>query len=148
MQAPTYEIVMSLHNSVMHRVHNPDLGLLFVRVAVGLVFIHAGWGKVTDIAAVAGFFGGLGIPAWLAYVVAYVEFLGGIAVVLGIFVRHAGILLAIIMLVAIWKVHWVNGLYAAEGGYESQLVLFLASLTLMTSGGGKYSLARLLKGAR
>jgi putative oxidoreductase len=130
----------------MHRVHNPDVGLLLVRIAVGLVFIHAGWGKVTDTAAVVGFFAGLGIPAWLAYVVAYVEFLGGIALVLGVFARYVGILLAIIMLVAIWKVHWVNGFSSANGGYEYQLVLLLASLAITTSGAGKYSLARLVKG--
>lgn len=136
---------MSLHSAV-HRLHNPDVGLLFVRVAVGLVFIHAGWGKVSGIEQVVGFFGALGIPEWLAYVVASVEFLGGIALVLGIFVRYAGILLASIMLVAIWKVHWANGFSAANGGYENQLVLLLAALALMTSGAGKYSLARLLKG--
>ncbi len=136
---------MNTIHKAIHKLHNPDLGILFLRVAVGIVFIHAGWGKVTDVASVAGFFGGIGIPAWLAYVVAYTEFIGGMLLVGGLFVRYAGILLAIIMLVATFKVHWANGFGLAKGGYEYTFLLFFLCLTIITSGAGKYSIAGLLK---
>src|SRR3989338_7555045 len=96
-------------HKLMHRLHNADLGVLFLRVAVGVVFIHAGYLKLADMTPVITGFGAIGFPAWLAYFVAYCELLGGLAVLLGIFVRYAGVVLAIIMLVAFWKVLGPNG---------------------------------------
>ena len=132
-------------HQLMHRLHNPDLGLLFIRLALGVVFINSGWAKVTNLEGVVGFFATLGLPAFLAYLVAYVEFLGGIAFVLGILVRYFGLLTAIIMAVAICKVHWANGFNPADGGYGYVLVFLLASLAIVTMGAGSYSLARLFR---
>ena len=132
-------------HQLMHRLHNPDLGLLFIRLALGVVFINSGWAKVTNLEGVVGFFATLGLPAFLAYLVAYVEFLGGIAFVLGILVRYFGLLTAIIMAVAIVKVHWANGFNPADGGYGYVLVFLLASLAIVTMGAGSYSLARLFR---
>jgi putative oxidoreductase len=129
----------------INRLHNPDLAALFVRLALGIVFINAGWFKVNNIDGVVGFFGSLGIPAVLAYYVAYIEFLGGIALILGIFVRPIGILFAINMLVAIAKVHYPKGFSLKEGGYEYVLVLMLGSLALATLGAGKYAIGRLFR---
>lgn len=64
---------------------------------------------------------------------------------IGIFVRYAGIILAIIMFVAITKVHWANGYGMANNGYEYTLGLFLLSLAMVTFGAGAYSLARYLR---
>ncbi|MBI2623815.1 MAG: DoxX family protein [Candidatus Liptonbacteria bacterium] len=133
-------------HALLHRLENRDLGILFVRIAVGVVFLHAGWGKLSDMAPVVTGFVGMGFPAWVAHLVAYCEFLGGIAVLLGIFVRYAGIILAVIMLVAFWKVHAANGFSLANGGYEYVFVLFFSALALVTQGAGKYSLARFLRG--
>jgi len=134
----------SIHQ-LMHRLHNPDLGLLFIRLALGAVFINAGWAKVTNLEGVVGFFATLGLPTFFAYLVAYVEFLGGIAFVLGVLVRYFGLLTAIIMTVALVKVHWVNGFNPADGGYGYVLVFLLASLAMVTMGAGSYSLARLFR---
>src|SRR3990167_6939903 len=98
----------SIH-TMIHRLHNSDLWILFVRIALGVVFINAGWLKLGAMDMVIAGFGAVGIPAVLAYVVAYAELLSGLVLILGIFVRYAGIVLATIMLVAIVKVHFVNG---------------------------------------
>lgn len=137
-------------HKLMHRLHNPDLGVLFLRVAVGVVFIHAGYLKLADMTPVITGFGAIGFPAWLAYFVAYCELFGGLAVFLGIFVRYAGVVLAIIMLVAFWKVLGPNGFGLSNnpqlgGGYEYVFVLFFSVLALITQGAGKYSLAHFLK---
>lgn len=131
--------------NILNRLHNPDLGILFVRLAVGIVFIYAGWMKVSNMPQVLEGFASIGIPAFLTYIVAYSEFIGGILMILGLFTRYAGAILAIIMVVAIWKVHLVNGFSLAVNGYEYVLVLLLLSLAMVTFGAGKYSAAHLLR---
>lgn len=129
----------------MHRLHNPDVGILFIRIALALAFIHAGWLKIMGIDFVVTMFGGMGIPAALAYFVSYAEFIGGILMLLGLFVRYAGVILAVIMFVAAIKAHLPNGFGLQNGGYEYVSVLFFAALSVVTLGAGKYSVAALFK---
>jgi len=128
---------------------NPDLGKLLLRVGVGFVFLIHGAGKLFNIgpfaggiAAVAGNFANLGIPAstLAAWIVALVETLGGLALILGIFVSLASLLLAIEMAIALLIVHLRNGFYATAG--ELPLVLFLGSLAILFLGAGKYALQK------
>lgn len=106
---------------------------LILRLVVAYVFIVHGWGKLTGIAGTAGFFGKLGIPAaaLFAWVVALVEFGGGILVLVGIFTRVSALLLAVTMVVAI-LVH--------EGGFELELTLLGMSVALMLLGNGPVSI--------
>ena len=101
----------------MSKLHNPDLAKLFLRIALGIVFINAGWMKIQNAEMVIGFFGSFGVPSWLTYIVMYVEFLGGIALILGILVQYASVLLAIVMLVAMFKVHFPNGYILSNNPY-------------------------------
>jgi putative oxidoreductase len=133
-------IKMNKINAYVERLHNPDLAILLIRIALGLVFINAGWFKVTNIDMVVGGFAQSGIPAFLAYFVAYFELIGGVAIILGLATRYVGIVLAIIMAVAIYKAHWAAGFSLQTGGYEYVLVLLLGAVSLVTSGPGKYSL--------
>ena len=48
---------------------NHDLGMLLLRLAVGVIFIAHGWGKFSDMASTIGFFGQLGMPSVFAYLV-------------------------------------------------------------------------------
>lgn len=130
-------------HSLTHRLHNADLGILLIRLALGAVFIYHGWQKLQAMDMTIGFFGTLGFAPYLAYVVAYAEFIGGIALVLGIATRYAGLVLAIAMAVATFKVHWSNGFSLATGGYEFAMALMLGSLAMVFLGAGRYSLARI-----
>lgn len=123
---------------------NADLASLFLRLAIGVVFAYAGWLKIGDMQAVRGYFEASGILGFLAYYVTYVEFLGGIAMILGVLVRYAAFLNAVNMLVAIWLLR-VNGFSLANGGFEYNYVLALTGFALALLGAGKYSLGRLKK---
>ena len=129
-------------HSVLHRLNHPDIGILLLRVALGVVFVAHGYQKITNMEQTIGFFGTIGIPVFLTYVAAYTEFVGGLLLILGLFVRYAGILLAITMAVAVFHVHWKNGFSLGNGGYEYALTLLLGSLAVAFIGAGKYAAAK------
>lgn len=119
-----------------------DLALFLIRLGLAAVFIVHGWGKFANMEATVGFFGTIGLPAGLAYLVAAVELLGGIAMLLGIGTTWAGIGLAIVMIVAIIKVKWAQGFF---GGWEFDLVLLLSALAIGAAGPGCISVSRVIK---
>lgn len=114
--------------------HNPDLGLLFIRLAVGAIFFVHGWMKFSNLDGTISFFATLGLGALFAYLVAAVEFLGGLAMILGLSTRVAGILLAIVMVFAIVL---VKGKMGFAGGYELDLLLLASALGVALIGPGK-----------
>src|SRR5437762_2911326 len=79
------------------------LALLLGRLAVGLVFLSTGWGKIHSLEKVTAFFQSLGIPApgFNAVLVGYSELLCGAALVVGLLTRLATIPLIVSMVVAI-----------------------------------------------
>jgi putative oxidoreductase len=114
------------------------LALLVLRIVLGAVMIAHGYGKVFHgFHAHQQFLGNLGIPAWAGYGTAFVEFVGGMAIVLGLYERFFSAAFAIEMSVAIWKVHIHKG-FTAPGGYEFPLALVAIAFTLMCFGGGPW----------
>ncbi len=116
---------------------------LVLRVIVGLSFALHGWQKVQmGNAGVAGFFTTLGIPAatFFAFVVTWVEFLGGIALILGILTHWVSKALLIDMLVAIFTAHLGHGFFVNNGGPELALLLAAGTFSLMITGPGKWAL--------
>jgi len=129
-----------------------DLAVLVTRVVVGLVFVAHGWQKLSTngIDGTAAFFDQVGVPAasaaaWLA---ALVELAGGAALVLGLAVPVAGLLLLVDMIGAFLFVHAGAGLFVDQGGYELVLVLGAAALLFAVIGAGRYSVDHLLAGRR
>ena len=116
------------------------VGLLALRVALGVIFIFHGYPKlVGNTERVAQFFSSVGLPPFLVSVTGIVELFGGVLMILGLFTRVAGVLLAGTMAVAIWKVHLGKGILAV-GEYEFALALGAAAFALATTGAGKASL--------
>ena len=72
------------------------------------------------------------------------EFLGGIALILGLLLRPAAAVLAATMVVAIVSVHLPNGLFLANNGYEFGLALLAVSVSLAIRGAGSASVDRML----
>lgn len=122
------------------------LGLLILRVAVGVIFLTHGYPKLTRSAAgMQSMFVQHGLPAQLVYVAGVLETFGGVLLIAGLFARPAALLLAIEMGVAIVKVHSGRGIMALHE-YEFPLVLGTACLALATVGPGVLSGDHLLFG--
>ena len=80
----------------------------------------------------------------MAFLAGAAEFFGGLALILGLITRPAAAALAFAMLIAIFSVHFENGLFMSNNGYEFGLALLAASVSLLFSGAGKISLDRWL----
>lgn len=113
------------------------LALLALRLILGVIMIGHGYGKV--------FHGGLdqhvhrvaslGLPGWWAYLSALAEFFGGILLIAGFLTRFFALAILIDMAVAIWKIHWKNGMFG-KGGYEFPLTLLITAFALILFGAG------------
>ena len=121
-----------------------DWGRLVLRVVLGLVFVAHGAQKVFifGLDGTAEFMAKVGVPlpTVAAIVVMAVEFLGGLALIVGFGTRVAGAVIAIDMVVAILLVGMKRSFM---GGYEFELTLLAAAASLGLLGGGRLSLDRL-----
>lgn len=117
-----------------------DWALLILRIVVGIIFIAHGWPKFKDLKANAGSFEMMGFKPGILWgtIVAFVEFLGGLALLVGFATQLAALLIAFDMLVAfLWKVQRGQKLV---GGFELDLTLMASVLVLATIGAGSLSL--------
>ncbi|MDA1353818.1 MAG: DoxX family protein [bacterium] len=118
-----------------------DIILLLLRITIGIIFIQAGWGKLTNLDRTALFFGSIGIPAPFlnAVLASTAEFVGGIALLIGFHARLACLPLAFTMLIAIItaKLGDVSGFSDFIRLQELDYLLFF--LLIAGIGAGKYS---------
>lgn len=123
------------------------LGALALRVPVGIIFVaHGaqklfGWFGGYGLDGTGQFFASMGLqPGYvMAALAGSAEFCGGLALIVGVLVRPAAAALAFAMLIAIVAVHLSKGFFLDAGGYEYALALFAASLSLLISGAGRFS---------
>ncbi len=116
------------------------LGLLALRLALGLIFFSHGYPKLAHQGGgMQGFFIQHGLPGYFVYIAGVLEVFGGLLLVLGLFTRGAALLLAIEMGVAIWKVHSSGG-YLAVHNYEFPLAMLTGCFALATVGAGMISI--------
>ncbi len=124
-----------------------DYAPLVLRVVTGVIFAMHGYQKLMGgLPGVTGFVASLGfpMPELFAVLLIAVELVGGIMLILGLLTRFAAKLSAIVAVIALVLVHLPNGFFMATGGYEFILLLLAASVSLMLTGGGKWSLDRMM----
>ena len=129
-----------------------DAGLLILRLALGVVFIYHGGQKLFGLFGghgldgTAQWMGSIGIP--LPYLSALAagsaEFFGGAALVLGLWPRIAAVPMVFTMLVAIDTAH-CGKIDARSGGMEYPLTLAAALAAVVLIGGGRWTVAALLR---
>ncbi len=108
--------VNGYYDDVVDRLRSFDgIAPLLLRLYLAPIMIQAGWNKLVGFDNTVAWFGnpdwglGLPFPALLAALAAGTEFLGGIALVVGLGTRLVAIPLMFTMVIAMTAVHWDNG---------------------------------------
>jgi len=125
-----------------------DLGILVLRLALGIMFLAHG------LQMAFGLFGGPGVkgfsqmlsglgfaPAMFwSYIASYTVLFGGLLVIIGVQTRLAATLLLIFILTAAIKVHLDKGFFLSNGGFEYTFIIAAICLALILLGPGKFSI--------
>ncbi len=125
-------------------------GITLLRVIAGLTFAAHGSQKLF------GWFGGYGLegvgqwmesigitPGYLmAALAGSAEFFGGLALVIGLLVRPAAAVLVFTMVIAAATVHWANGFFITNNGFEYAMILGVIGAVLVVEGAGRLSADR------
>jgi len=115
------------------------LGIMFLAHGLQIAFGMFGGSGITRFSEMLSSLGFAPATAF-AYLVAYIELLGGLFLIAGLFTRISSALLLIVMLVAIFKVHFTNGFFAMSGGYEYNFIIICVCISLLISGPGHISI--------
>ena len=122
-----------------------------IRFFTGLILMPHGAQKLFGLfgggglqATADGFASGLGLEPgmFFAVLVGGTEFFGGLFLAIGFLTRPAAVAVAILMAVAVFKVHLANGFFWTSGGFEYPLLWGLIALALAFRGGGELSVDR------
>jgi putative oxidoreductase len=75
------------------------------------------------------------MPQVMAPLAVWAQFLCGMALVLGLLTRWAGLITTIVFIVAVWTVHWPEGF----PGWWPALILGFLGILFATLGAGRYA---------
>ncbi|WP_379153646.1 DoxX family protein [Paenibacillus sp. sgz5001063] len=109
---------------------------IIMRVVLGIIFVfHAVDKFQMGLGNVEAWFSSLGIPGFVAYVVAVIELVGGIMLILGLFTRYVSGVFVIVLVGAIFTAKLSVGLLGngQMAGYELDLAYILISLYLLVA---------------
>jgi putative oxidoreductase len=126
------------------------LSWLVVRVGVGWVLIVHGWGKVVRGMTAQAKTLDLSVPFLheynypLSYFLTFVEGVGGLCILLGLFTRFFAAANAVEMAFLTFVVYWGNGFGWLSKGYEYTLLWGIMCFAIALRGGGPYSLDRVI----
>ena len=125
---------------------NPALGAFILRISLGVILLaHSVYLKlvVFTLPGTAQFFGSLGLPEFLAYVVFAAEAIGGTALILGYKTKWVSLALIPILLGATWA-HLGSGWLFTNpgGGWEYPLLLVVIAGVQAMLGNGEFALSK------
>ncbi|MDL2346154.1 HvfX family Cu-binding RiPP maturation protein [Campylobacter hyointestinalis] len=120
--------------------------LLLIRLVLAYGFYETAVPKWQNIEPTAQWFASIGIPfpVFSIYLVAIFETLAVLLFVLGLFTRAICVPLIVIILVAIFGVHFENGYSLANNGFEVPLYYLCMIFVLFSFGGGNISLDKII----
>jgi uncharacterized membrane protein YphA (DoxX/SURF4 family) len=124
-----------------------EVGAVVLRIIIGVIFFVHGIVKFQGgIENIAGWFDSIGIPGFMAYIIAGIEVVGGIALIVGFGTRIVAALFVIVMIGAIIKVKLAAGFLGNDtmAGYELELAYLAISLFLAINGSKQFSIDKLV----
>lgn len=131
------------------KLHNTDLGLLILRIALGGLMLFHGIAKLAKgVHGMADRFSNAGIPGFIAYGVYLGEVLAPVLILIGFRTRLAALLCSFTMLVAIILAHSSDiTKVGPSGGWaiELPMVYLLCGVALLFTGSGKYAVSHTKK---
>ncbi len=139
----------SAHDQLLLRYGSPLL--LLGRILLGGIFVISGYAKLMGLSAFAASLESRGVPAAsvMAVIGASVEFFGGLAVVLGVEVRYAALLMIAFVIVAtaishrFWEFSDVAARRTQQTQFSKNMAIIGGLVVLFVAGGGRLALERL-----
>ncbi|MFZ3216263.1 MAG: DoxX family protein [Candidatus Acidiferrales bacterium] len=125
------------------------LALLLLRLGLGVILIFHGYPKLfTHTSEAMQAFEHMGFPAYFVYISGVLEFFGGCLLILGLFTRIAGLLVAAEMAVALVKVHKLIANPMKVDNYQFPLAVAVGAFALAALGAGLISTDQAIYGDR
>ncbi|MFC1452723.1 DoxX family protein [Verrucomicrobiota bacterium] len=120
------------------------MGLLVLRVGIGMMFMLFGWPKITggpekwtQLGGAMAVLGVVFAPVFWGFMAAVAEFVGGLALLLGVLVRPFAAMMAFTMAVAAVMLVKNDSEFLQYSHAIDMLIVFVA---LLIAGGGNYTL--------
>jgi len=132
------QVEASLTGSKFH-----DLAHWGIRASIGAIFIVHSLKKFDP--SWQQWLINMGLPPELQWPIALAELIGGILLIVGILTRITASVFSIILLGAIFHIRWENGFLISEGGWEWDLVMLAAVLSIIAAGPGRISISHVIK---
>jgi putative oxidoreductase len=118
------------------------LGLLLLRLMVGIVFLSSGWAHITKADERSK---SIGMSKGFTVLLGVAEFFGALGVIFGVLTQLAAIVLILVMLGAIHRkiFVWHIGFWGEKAsGWHYDLIFVVMNLVILFTGGGSYVLLR------
>ena len=113
---------------------------LIARILLSVIFIQSGWGKISGYAETAGYMQSHGVPGMLLPAVIALELGAGLAILLGIYARWAGLGLALFTLAAAGMFHYVPGDKGQMINFMKNVTMAGGLLLLFANGPGRWAI--------
>jgi len=124
---------------------NTDLGLLIMRLSIGIMMLLHGISKLIHGAdGIGQMLNGSGLPSFIAYGVYVGEVIAPLFIIFGFGTRLAAAIFAFNMIIAVGMAHAGDIFTLNEAGgwtIELQGLYFFGAVALIFTGGGKYALS-------
>lgn len=117
-----------------------DLAFLILRLVIAVIFIYHALPKLKNATGMSQM---MGMPSGMIFMLGLVEIIASLAVILGFYIQIAALLLAIVMVGAIYfkAMKWRVPFAAMDKtGWEFDLILLAVSIFILVNGGGAIGL--------
>jgi putative oxidoreductase len=122
-----------------------DSGLLLARILMPVLFITAGWGKITGYAGTQQYMEAMGVPGFMLPLVILLEFGGGLAILFGFLTRFTALFTAAFTILTAFLFHSNFAEGVNQLMFMKNLSIAGGFLVLGLVGPGAYSIDRLLR---